>query len=471
MNVARWSVVPALLCLMAGWGCDDDDARNLTDDGGGVWDVVVATDDGQVGDDETAEDLAPEPGDEGGGDMPADPLGEVPQTDTPGDTWQDSVPEVDHGVTDTPSDEDPGQDSFDTAGDPGDTDFNPPLDVSLDEGGETFVPQCVDDGDCDDGLVCTANTCQSGLCVTQAKYVCAWPAEQMLFAQNLTSIEGGAFDNDFHKDLSGAVWNPQAEMLWVCTNNGPSRVWAVSPDGTQSFKIDYKGGNRGEWVDFGDLEGLTLASLDEPETLYLMIEGGGRIREYDLSTYGVAVMKNDWDTSPQLGGTGAEGITFVPDGFLEAQGFVGPDGQPVSSQNGMGGLMLVGHQGDGAIHAFDLDRADGTYDYVGKYFTDRDETAGLEFDRSTGLLFIWHGGDHNMLEQAWLSTTPTPQGRRFDAVRIMEGPGPILFGSTNYEGIAVMSNDDCFEGLRGFFLTIDGGGTHSLIWFKEFPCE
>ena len=56
-------------------------------------------------------------------------------------------------------------------------------------------------------------------------------------------------------------------------------------------------------------------------------------------------------------------------------------------------------------------------------------------------------------------------------MKVHDGPGKILFGSDNHEGIALTSNDECANGTRSFFLTTDGGKLWSLMWFKQFPCE
>lgn len=333
---------------------------------------------------------------------------------------------------------------------------------------------CLVDSDCDDGLECTTDICTPEfICTTQPASLCPWPAEQTVLADNLTGIEGSLIDNDFYRDLSGAVWNPLTETLWVCRNNGPSKLWAVrrNPDGT--FEIDTKNSDRGEWTEFGDLEGLTLADFSEPETLYLIIEGLEHIQEVDLSTYGTAVVVNDWDTRPHLpvaGGAGAEGITFVPDEFLQAQGFVDQNGAAYTSTQGMGGIMLVAHQAGGRLYAFDLNRSDGSFVYVGSYLTERSESCGLEFDRSTGLLYIWHGGD-NHLEVAQLSSQPAGNERKLDSLRIYEGPYKVPGFTDNYEGIAVVHNDECTDGGRSFFLTLDGGNLYSLVRYAQFPCE
>jgi hypothetical protein len=299
--------------------------------------------------------------------------------------------------------------------------------------------------------------------------VCPWPAEQTPQADNLTGIVG----IDSHTDLSGAAWNPLTETLWVCRNRGPSKIWALRRNSDGTFNIDTKNGDRGEWADFGDLEGLTLADFSEPETLYLIVEELEHIQEVDLSSYGTSVVVNDWDTRshlPLAGTLGAEGITFVPDEFLQAQGFVDQNGSPYTSTQGMGGIMLVAHQADGRLYAFDLNRGDGSFVYVGSYLTEKIESCGLEFDRSTGRLYIWHG-DFNLLEVARLSSQPTGEGRKLDSQWIYQGPDDVVGFLNNYEGIAVVDKTDCSAGGRSFFLTNDGGNENALVRYAQFPCE
>ena len=330
---------------------------------------------------------------------------------------------------------------------------------------------CRVDADCNDGLACTDNRCEGNACITSPRSNCAWPAETIWQAGNLTGVEGFFWENEFYKDLSGAVWNPETRQLWVCRNTpDDSRIWVLQQDTHGHFDIGSKNAVRGEWADFGDIEGLTLAGFDEPETVYLIVEGKGLIQELDLSRYGSAVLKNSWNVSRDLGsGRGAEAITFVPDRFLEQHDFVDASGRPYRSRGGMGGLMLVGRQNGGYLHAFDLNRKDASYTFVGRYQTGRGEVSGLEFDRSTGQLYIWHGGDYNQLEVARLSSLDAGSERRLDTIRLYNGPGSIR--SDNHEGIAIDSTDNCVNGRRSFFLTTDNGRIWSLMQFREFPCS
>ena len=301
-----------------------------------------------------------------------------------------------------------------------------------------------------------------------------WPAESASQATYLTAIEGPG-SNDFYLDLSGASWNDSTRTLWLVRNgpnSGSSKMWAVVEDGNGGFEIDYRNGLRGEWTGFGDLEGVTQADWSD-DVVYLVIEGQERIREYDVSTYGTATLLNDWDTSPHLplsGNLGAEGIAFVPDAFLAGAGFVDANGSPYVSSGGLGGLMFVGHQNGGNIYVFDLDRSTGTFTFVGEYQTDYDETAGLEFDRSSGLLYVWHDELHDILSVLDLTSTEVTgmSYRQFNVVESYFGPS-----SSNYEGIALVSGADCRGGGRSLFMTIDDGGAFALAWYQEFSpgCE
>lgn len=307
---------------------------------------------------------------------------------------------------------------------------------------------------------------------TTAQALDPWPAESVSQAVNLTSIEGPE-PNDFYYDLSGAVWNPVTRTLWVC-RNGPgwsnSKIWAIVEDGIGGFEIDYRDGLRGEWTSFGDLEGITQADFNE-DVVYVVIEGEDLIEEYGVSAYGTAVLHNAWSIGAYVPfydndvGAGTEGITFVPDEDLELAGFVDADGNPYVSQNGMGGIMLVGHQEGGRVYAFDLDRSDGSFDFVGAYKTGWTETAGLEFDRSTGILYVWHDHVYDILELLDLSSTAVAGQtyRQFTQIGAFEGPN-----HANNEGIAVYSALDCDEGTRSFFMTVDDGSANSLMLYEEF---
>ena len=169
---------------------------------------------------------------------------------------------------------------------------------------------------------------------------------------------------------------------------------------------------------------------------------------------------------PEVGGTlGPEALTFVPDEWLRREGFQTTNGLPCVSSNGMGGLMFVGHQDGGYVHVFDLNRTNNTIAYIGRYKTGEAETAGLEFDRSTGKLYIWHNIGGNYLEVTELNSYLEGSERRLRP--LIEYVGPR---TGNLEGFALTpttgTNHWCF-------LTDDDNlSGEAILWFRQFlPTE
>ena len=295
-----------------------------------------------------------------------------------------------------------------------------------------------------------------------------WPAEGLSRAENLTPIEGPG-NNDFHNDLSGACHDSEAQRIWIC-RNGPgssgSKIWSLVPSARGSWEIEYLDGDRCEWTGFGDLEGVTLVE-EGSRTILCVLEGYDRIGEFDLSTPGAHVPLLEWDISPFTdadGGDGAEGIAFIPDDALLASGFVDHAGELRTSELGMGGLVFIGHQAGGGIYVFDLSPDSEELDYVGAYATSRSETCGLEFDRSTGLLYAWHDDKFDELEVLSLaSERESSFGRRFLTEALYDAP----FVGT-IEGMAIAPGSECQDGAREILVTVDDGGADSLFRFQVF---
>jgi len=195
-----------------------------------------------------------------------------------------------------------------------------------------------------------------------------------------------------------------------------------------------------------------------------MAEGTDLIQEYDVSTYGTPFLVRDWDISsyvPTSGGSGSEGITFVTDEWLTYYNFVDDDGLPYTSQKGMGGLFFVAHQNGGKIYVFDLSRTDGSIHFVGAYGTRRSESSDLEFDRSNGLLYIWHNTGLNYLEVTTLSSYVSG-GTRYLTPRA-EFIGPK---TGNLEGIGILPASDTDNWC--LITDDDNQDGAALMWFKNF---
>lgn len=307
-----------------------------------------------------------------------------------------------------------------------------------------------------------------------------WPAEPESAAHNLTAL-----DQDFGVDLSGAFWNPHTKVLWT-ERNGPddatSKIWSLQRNAAGGFSIT------GEWTGFGDLEDITQVNLDEC-IVYGIVEGDEqRVKAWNVcDPASPAVLVHDWDTKPFIledGGRGAEGLTFVPDAFLTRAGFVDGAGHPYTSTGGMGGLMFVGHQGGGpsrrnggGVFAFDLNPANDAVTYVGEYrmfmlddtssaSNQYTESPAVSFDQSTGLLYVFHG-EIPMLTVHDLASQPVAGQtyRLLHTLRTSHGPNE---SNPDYEGIALVPIGECVGGMRSVFMTVDDGGTVSLLEYEQF---
>ncbi len=294
--------------------------------------------------------------------------------------------------------------------------------------------------------------------------------------------------SDMGNNMSGAVWNPERHKLWLASNSGI--VWRMScgsgldPLDPASWSVDTSGGDRAKWSIGGDTEAITLADWDE-DVIFVGVErsnGNHRlIREYDVSgTLGTATLTNAWDLlEMQIGADnyGLEALSFVTDAWLAYCLFVDQNGNPYpQSAYGTGGLFFAGLQDNAHIYVFDLDRRPGSpqgaYTFVGEYDTGQTEIAGLEFDRSTGVLYAWHNYD-------WRTSDPDD---RLQALSLdPEGTGPVKtlqpirtwLGPrvANNEGIALVSirEGNAFN-ERIFFLATDGAGiSNSVGIYPRFP--
>lgn len=82
---------------------------------------------------------------------------------------------------------------------------------------------------------------------------------------------------------------------------------------------------------------------------------------------------------------------------------------------------------------------DATNDtYLGRFRSSQGETAGLDFDRATGKLYIWHNIGPNFLEVTSLRSTRQGDERKLDTVQEYTGPRP-----GNLEGFAVGPAGTC----------------------------
>lgn len=297
-------------------------------------------------------------------------------------------------------------------------------------------------------------------CGPAARAADPWPAEAHTAAIQLTALDSGLNTVNW----SGAFWNPATRTLWLACNSG--YFWALVEGGPYGIQVATNAaGTPAKWTSSGDFEAICQAGLGD-DRVYVMDENG-YIREFDVAQFGVVVQSQGWDIRaqcPEAGGaSGGEGIAFVPDEFLQRQRFCDSNGVAVVSSNGMGGLMFVGYQNDGFVYAFDLNRGNGQYTFVGRYKTGRTETADLEFDRATGQLYVWHNLGENDLEVVELNSYADGADRRLRQLAEYVGPRTgnlegfalVPSAATNASGGCILTDDDNLNG-------------EAILWYREF---
>jgi hypothetical protein len=289
----------------------------------------------------------------------------------------------------------------------------------------------------------------------------SWPSEDWTSAVNLTDV----MNTNGLTELSGLHWNPLLHRLYVIDDAGHVRILLLDTETNTFSQIANKNISGGP-------EGITQVDYSKNE-FYTIDENNYEIRKYTHSAdFSNLTLANYWNilASPSpmqnTGNTGPEGIAFVPDSFLTAIQFRNQEtGLLYTSVKGMGGLIFIAHQDQGYVWVFDLNpNTNNDFAYVGKYKTNRSESCDLEFDRSTGMLYILHNTGSNYLEVTDLSSSAISGGRKFNLKKEYILPNPA--GNTNIEGFAITPK--CIDSVNvSAWLCRDVASTDDIIYQKD----
>ena len=288
----------------------------------------------------------------------------------------------------------------------------------------------------------------------------SWPAEST--PVDIGSVAGGLPGSE---EVSGAVWNPVAQRLYVIDDN-TGRI----------SSMDASGSNKVSWTvseSDHDHEAITLADWASAYA-YVGVEqtsaGAVRlVRQYDLSGASATLVQTWTLTAMGTGSanSGLEGLTFVPNEFLTTfpDGTNGVYNGGHGSRYGSGGLFFASLQANGTIYVYDLDIAHSTTNQVFvRQFTPvsgRDDLSDMEFDRASGLLYLLWDSDNLLATWTVPSLTET-NGHRQHEWNLWSGGS-----SRSDEGIAV-ANTCAVSGTSRLFVTDDNG--EYIYRFDQWPC-
>lgn len=324
----------------------------------------------------------------------------------------------------------------------------------------------------------TVNSCPGDLIIG------AWPGDA---AASEADIGGGQFGGDMSGLAYQASGTSAPGILWASQNSGA--IWKFNWDGSNGIwtpdaawaggkPITYLGG-----AGIPDAEGITFVGT----ALYVGAERNNNansvsrnsIVRFDGSSPVAALSAtHEWNLTADLPTVGAnlgvEAITYVPDAWLTARGFIDEStGQlfnPANYPDHAGGVFFVAMEAGGNIYGFVLNHTTSTFTRVATISSGYESIMGLEFDPAQNQ--IWAICDNTcngravmlLLDQAGGSPT---LGKFITGLRF-ERPAGLPNG--NNEGFAVAAAAECSSNRRPAFWSNDDETGGYALWKGTVSC-
>ena len=289
----------------------------------------------------------------------------------------------------------------------------------------------------------------------------------------------------FSGDLSGLDWQSSRTavgggVLWG-VQNGDGLLYRMVSDGSGGWTPSNAAGTTLHYADGSgtpDAEGVTVTA-DDPGAVYVSTE-----RDNDRSsTSRPAVLRfatddgsertlnatDEWDLTGDFPGLGAnaglEGVTWVPDSWLSAQGFVdestGAAYAPTRYTGHGDGLFFVGVEGTASVYAYAL-MDDGSSKRIATIATPFAVVAEVQFDPTLDAL--WVVCDDACAGRSALFDV---QDGAFTAATVYDAPSGAARDLAN-EGFAI--SDVCTDGERATYYADDNDTDGFSLRTETFPC-
>lgn len=324
--------------------------------------------------------------------------------------------------------------------------------------------------------------------------VLAWPGgANVMIADNVCAFTTSTGPEG--RDVSGLAFDPaDASVLWAVKNKNwlfklvkSNGKWIPDPSWSATGRQTRFAGGSGE----PDSEGLTVGGNGH---LYITSERDNTnntaprdtVMEFDPAATGSTLTPiRQWDMTaqfPQLdtgskddANLGFEGVGFVPDSWLTANGWVDPRTgaayNPANYPLHGTGLFFAGLEYDGTLHVYGLN-SDGSFTTFGTVATGKKSVMDVTFDAVTGRIVATCdntcGETHTFLKV----------GAGGAIVPDVTYTNPAVMPADNLEGFALAPASACVSGSREAVWSDDGiygfgSGSSSYghaLYSGTFPC-
>lgn len=299
-----------------------------------------------------------------------------------------------------------------------------------------------------------------------------WPGSETVVAVDVPS--------SFGSNLSGLTYQPASiegfPVLWAALN-GPSKVFRLIRNGANWIPDPNDGWQEGKLLRYPngtgapDAEGLTKAAWTGA-FVYVATERNNdqssvsrqSVLMFDTTAIGTELVAlREWNLNSDLPVVGAnlglEAITWVPDTFLVANGFLdestGAPYDPSLYPAHAGGVFFVGVEGTGRIYGFVLDHVGGTFTRVATIANPQPSVMDMEFDRDLG--YLWTYCDDTCGNRAAVLALETGEASSDRGRFVVRGyfDRPLGLPNVNNEGFAFAPIAECVDGLRFAFWSDD----------------
>ena len=300
--------------------------------------------------------------------------------------------------------------------------------------------------------------------------VLAWPGTNNVMTVDAT--------NAFTSNLSGLYYEAGSPTVLWAVLNSPSTIFKLVWNGTLWASDTAGGWGAGKLIHYAtgvgapDSEGITRAEAGS-SAIYVATERDngasgvsrlGILRFDTNAASGELTATNDWNLTADLPAVGAnlglEGITWIPDTFLVANGFIdertGALYTPAGYANHGTGLFFVGVEANGMIYGYALDHVGGAFQRVATISGGQASVMDLSFDR-------------DVVTCGPTATTPAATARRscdsprghFVVQRFVDRPRRCPTRTT--KASPSRPSPSCVAGQKPFFWSDDSNfGSHAL---------